>query len=156
MSLQRLAHTRLLPDARKSPYQGWPSRACCQALGKAFARADPLTTAAGARKGSHQGWISCTHSYQFPRRPPHRPDGSLAAVNPPPTNAPVATGAPVTPAVMPPLCPVLNRADPSAAGKPQEQTSVGNPHAEVRLKSQLRPRGGVTKEEEEKSFHAVA
>ena len=141
MSLQRLAHTRLLPDARKSPYQGWPSRACCQALGKAFARADPLTTAAGARKGSHQGWISCTHSYQFPRRPPHRPDGSLAAVNPPPTNAPVATGAPVTPAVMPPLCPVLTRAD---------------PHTEVGLKPQLSCRGGAAKEEERKSFCAAA
>ena len=55
-------------------------------------------------------------------------------------------------------CPhtVLTREDPSPPGQPQEQTPVGGPHAEVGLKPQLGPRGGVTKEEEQKSFCAAA
>ena len=40
-----LRHTRLPPGTRKSPYQGWPSHACCQALGKASTKADPLIMA---------------------------------------------------------------------------------------------------------------
>ena len=55
-----------------------------------------------------------------------------------------------------PPCLVLTGADPSAPGQPREQTSVGGPHAEVGLKPQLSPRGGATKEEEQKSFHAAA
>ena len=39
------AHTHLPPGARKNPYCGWLSRACPQALGRASARADPLTMA---------------------------------------------------------------------------------------------------------------
>ena len=65
-------------------------------------------------------------------------------------------GPPVTQAVMPLPCPVLTGADPSAPGQPQEQTPVGDSHAEVGLKPQLSPRNGATKEEEKKSFHAPA
>ena len=65
-------------------------------------------------------------------------------------------GAPVTQAVMPPLGPVLTGADPSSPGRPQEQAPVGGSHAKVRLRPQLSPRGRVTKEEEQKSFHAAA
>ena len=65
-----------------------------------------------------------------------------------PRYAPVTAGAPGTLAAVPPLCPVLTEADPSAPGQPQEQTPVGGPHAEVRLEPQLSPRGRATKEEE--------
>jgi len=34
--------------------------------------------------------------------------------------------------------------------QPQEQTPVDDPHAEVKIKPQLKPRGSVTKEEDSK------
>ena len=42
-----------------------------------------------------------------------------------------------------------------APGQPQEQTLVGDPHAEVGLMSQLSPRGHATKEDELKSLLAA-
>ena len=38
--------------------------------------------------------------------------------------------------------------NPSPPGKPQEQTPVDDPHAEVEKESQLKPRGSVVKEED--------
>ena len=70
--------------------------------------------------------------------------------------APVATGAPATQAAMPPPRPVLTGAGPSAPGQPREQSPVDGPHTEVGLKPKLSLRGRVTKEEEQKSFHAAA
>ena len=61
----------------------------------------------------------------------------------------------MTQAVMPPLCPVLTGVDPSAPGQLQEQTPAGGPHSEVGLKPQLSCSGEVTKEDEQKSFHAA-
>jgi len=40
--------------------------------------------------------------------------------------------------------------NPSPPGKPQEQTPVDDPHAEVEKESQLKPRGSVVKEEDPK------
>ena len=38
----------------------------------------------------------------------------------------------------------LTGADPSPPGQPQEQTPVDDPHAEVEIKPQLKPRSSVT------------
>ena len=43
----------------------------------------------------------------------------------------------------------------SLRSKPQEQTPVDNPHAEVEIKPQLKPRGNVTKEEDPKPSHQL-
>jgi len=47
----------------------------------------------------------------------------------------------------------LTEEDPSSPGQPQEQTPVDDPHAEVEIKPQLKPRGSVTKEEDPKPSH---
>ena len=44
----------------------------------------------------------------------------------------------------------LTEADPSPPGKPQEQTPVHDPHAEVEIKPQLKSRGSMAKEEDPK------
>ena len=44
-------------------------------------------------------------------------------------------------------------ANPSPPGQPQKQTPVDDPHAEVEIKPQLKPRGIVAKEEELKSSY---
>ena len=49
----------------------------------------------------------------------------------------------------------LTGADPSPPGQPQEQIPEGNPHAEVEIKPQLRPRGSVVKEEDQKPSHKL-
>jgi len=41
----------------------------------------------------------------------------------------------------------LTGANPSPPGQPQEQTPVDDPHAEVEIKPQLKPRGNAAKEE---------
>jgi len=56
---------------------------------------------------------------------------SLAATDPP--YICICQGS-CDPAARPPPCPVLTRSDLIALGKPQEQTSVGGPHAEVGLR----------------------
>ena len=53
----------------------------------------------------------------------------------------------------PPLA--LTEANPSPPGQPQEQTPVDNPHAEVEIKPQLKPRGNVAKEEDPKLSHQL-
>ena len=49
----------------------------------------------------------------------------------------------------------LTGANPSPPGKPQEQTPVDNPHVEVEIKPQLKPRGSVVKEENPKLSHQL-
>ena len=56
---------------------------------------------------------------------------------------------------MPPLRPVLTRADPIIPGQPQEQSLMDGPNTEVGIKSQLSPNGEVTKEEDRKSFYQL-
>ena len=44
---------------------------------------------------------------------------------------------------------------PSAPGQPQEQAPGDDPHAEVEIKPQLKPRVSVAKEEEPKPSHQL-
>ena len=57
---------------------------------------------------------------------------------------------PVTQAAAPPPHLALTGANPNPPGQPQEQFPVDNPHAEVEIKPQLKPRGSVAKEEDSK------
>jgi len=61
----------------------------------------------------------------------------------------------VTQAAAPPPHLALIGAKPSPPGQLQEQTSVEDPHAEVEIKPQLKPRGAVTKEEDPKPSHQL-
>ena len=57
---------------------------------------------------------------------------------------------PATQAATPPPHLALPEADPSPPRQPQEQTRVDDPHAEVEIKPQLKPRGTMAKEEDPK------
>ena len=48
-----------------------------------------------------------------------------------------------------------HRGNPSPPGQPQEQTPVGDPHAEVNIRPQLKPRGSAAKEEDPKPPHQL-
>ena len=54
---------------------------------------------------------------------------------------------PVTQAAAPPPHPALTGANPSPPRQPQEQTPVDDPHAEVEIKPQSKPRDSVAKED---------
>ena len=60
---------------------------------------------------------------------------------------------PATQAATPPPHLALPEADPSPPRQPQEQTRVDDPHAEVEIKPQLKPRGTMAKEEDPKLSH---
>ena len=49
----------------------------------------------------------------------------------------------------------LTGANASPPGQPQEQTPVGDSHAEVEIKPQLKFRGSVNKEEDPKPSHQL-
>ena len=68
---------------------------------------------------------------------------------------PGAARAPVTQAAAPAPHLALTGEDPSPPGQPQEQTPVHDPHAEVEIKPQLKPRGSVAKEEDPKPSHQL-
>ena len=53
----------------------------------------------------------------------------------------------MTQAVSPSPHLALTGANPNPPGQPQEQTPVDDPHVEVEIISQLKPRGSVAKEE---------
>jgi len=53
----------------------------------------------------------------------------------------------VTQAAAPPPHLALTGANPSPPGQPQELTPVDDPHAEVEIKPQLKPRGSAAKED---------
>ena len=61
----------------------------------------------------------------------------------------------MTQAAAPPPHLALTGANPSPPGQPQEQTLVDDPHAEVEVKPQLKPRGSVAKEEDPKPPHQL-
>ena len=63
-----------------------------------------------------------------------------------PLGIPGAARTPATLAAAPPPRLALTGANSSPPGQPQEQTPVDNPRAEVEIKPQLKPRGGVAKE----------
>ena len=68
---------------------------------------------------------------------------------------PGTAGVPAIQAAVLSLYLVLTGTHPSPPGKPLEQTPVDNPHAEVKVISQLNPRGSVTKEEDGKSSYQL-
>ena len=74
---------------------------------------------------------------------------ALAANSP---ELPGAARTPETQAASRPPHLALTGANPSAPGKPQEQTSVDDPHAEVEIKPQFKPRGSMAKEKDPKTF----
>ena len=87
-----------------------------------------------ANSGFHnllEHFISCCPSCQLPWVPGAARTPEIQAAAPPPHVA-------------------LTGANPSPPGQPQEQTPVDNPHAEVEIKPQLKPRGSVAKEEDPK------
>ena len=61
-----------------------------------------------------------------------------------------AVRTPATQTAAPPPYLALTGANPSPPGQPREQTPVDDPHAEVEIKPQLKPRGSVAKEEDPK------
>ena len=62
---------------------------------------------------------------------------------------------PVTQAATPLPHLTLTGVNPSPPGQTQEQTPVDDPHAEVEIKPQLKPRGSVAKEEHPKPSHQL-
>ena len=92
-----------------------------------------------ANTGCHtllEHYISCCPSHQLPW-------------------VPGAARTPATQAAAPPPHLALTGANPSPPGQPQEQTPVDDPHAEVEIKPQLKPRGSVAKEEDPKPSHQL-
>jgi len=61
----------------------------------------------------------------------------------------------MTQAAAPPPHLALTGANPSPPGQPQEQNPVDDPHAEVEIKPQLKPKGSVAKEEDPKPSHQL-
>jgi len=71
---------------------------------------------------------------------------------------PLVAGAartPETQAAVPPPHLAVTGANPSPPGKPQDQTPVESPYAEVEIKPQLEPRGSVAKEEDPEPSHQL-
>ena len=117
------------------PCRLWPARLLCQ--GGEFSRQENWSVLANT--GCHtllEHYISCCPRHQLPW-------------------VPGAARAPTAQAAAPPPHLALTEANPSPPGQPQEQTPVGDPHAEVEIKPQLKPRGNVAKEEDLKPSHQV-
>ena len=115
------------------PCRLWPARLLCQ--GGQFSRQEHWSKLANT--GCHtllEHCISCCPSCQ--------PSWVLGAAR-----------TPVTQAAAP--SPHLTGANPSPPGQPQEKTPVDNPHAEVEIKPQLKPKGNVANEEDPKPSHQL-
>ena len=65
------------------------------------------------------------------------------------------SGTPVAQAAALPPYLAFTGANPSPPGQPQEQTPVDNPYPEVKIKSRLKPRDIMTKEEDPKPSHQL-
>ena len=61
----------------------------------------------------------------------------------------------MTQAAAPPPHLALTGVKPRPPGQPQEQTPRDDPHAEVEIKPEVKPRGSVTEEEDPKPSHQV-
>ena len=123
----------LFPTLR--PCSLWPARLLCQ--GGGFSRQKYWSILANT--GCHtllEHYDSCYPSRQL-------------------RWVPGAARTPATQAAAPPPHLALTGANPSPPGQPQEQTPVDDPHAEVEIKPQLRPRGSVAKEEDPKPSHQL-
>ena len=109
------------------PCRLWPAWLLCQASRQEY-------WSVLAKTGCHtllEHCISCFASRQLPW-------------------VPGAARTPATQAAASPPHLALTGANPSPPGKPQEQIPVDDPHGEVEIKSRLKPRGSVTKEEDPK------
>ena len=116
------------------PCRLWPARLLCQEGG--FYRQEYWHILANT--GCHtllEHYISCCPSCQLPW-------------------VPGAARSPVTQVTAPPHL-ALTGANPSPPGQPQEQTPVDDPHAEVEIKPQWKPRGSVAKEEDLKPSYQL-
>jgi len=117
------------------PCRLWLARLLCQ--GGGFSRQEYYNVLTNT--GCHtllEHYISCCPSHQLPW-------------------VPGAARTPVTQAAALPPHLAFTGGNPSPPGQPQEQTPVDNPHAEVKIKPQLIPRGSVAKEEDPKSSHQL-
>ena len=115
------------------PHRLWSARLLCQGAG--FSRQEYWSVLASTC--CHillERCISCCPSCQLPW-------------------VPGAARTPVTQAAAPPPHLALTGANPNPPGQPQKQTPVDDPHAEVKIRSQLKPRGSVAKEEDLKPYH---
>ena len=109
------------------PCRLWPARLLCQ--GGEFSRQEYWSILANICCHTLlKHYISCCPSCQLPWIPGAARNPATQAAAPPPHLA-------------------LTEANSSPPGQPQEQTPVDNPHAEVEIKAQLKPRGSVTKED---------
>ena len=139
-------HGAELPQAKKSciyahrvtsvlsnplqPCRLWPARLLCQRGW--FSRQENWSILANT--GCHtllEHYISCCPSRQLPR-------------------VSGAARTPATQAAAPAPHLALTGANPSLPGQPQEQAPVDDPHAEMEIKPQLKPRDSVVKEEDPK------
>ena len=116
-----------------------PCRLACQASlsGRGLSRQEPWSILVST--GCHallEPYTSCCPS----RQPPWGPG---------------AARTPATPAAAPPPHLALTGANPSPPGQPQEQTPVEDPHTEVEIKLQLKPRGSVARKEDPKPSHQL-
>jgi hypothetical protein len=106
--------------------------ACQASLSVGFSRQEYCSVLANT--GCHtllEYYISCFPSYQLP-------------------SVPGAARTPETQATVPPPHLAHTGTDPNPPGQPQEQTPADNSHAQVEIKPQLKPKGGVAKEEDPK------
>ena len=109
----------------------WPARLLCQ--GKGFSKQKYWSVLANTCCHTLlEHYISCCPSRQLPW-------------------VPGAARTPETQTAAPPPHLALTGADPSPLRQPQEQIPVDDPYPEVEIKSQLKPRGSVTKEEDPKT-----
>ena len=118
--------TSVVSDSLR-PCRLWPARLLCQGGGLQ------------ARILEHidQSWLpSPSRTLYFLLPEPPTPLSAWCCLSPcDPSSCPTST-------------PGLTGANPSPPGQPQGQTPVHDPHAEVEIKPQLRPRGGVAEEED--------
>ena len=118
------------------PCRLWLARLLCRGRGE-FSRQEYWRILANT--GCHtllERYISCCPSRQLPWVP-----------------GVARTPATQTSVPFPHLAPT--GANPSLPGQAQEQTPVHDPHAEVEIKPQLKPRGSVAKEEDPKPSHQL-
>jgi len=111
--------------------------ACQASLSGEFSRQEYWSVQ--AKTGCHtllEHYISCCASHQ-------------------PRWVPSAARTPATQAPAPPSYLAFTGADASPPGQPQEQNPVDDPHAEVEIKPQLKPRCTVAKKEDPKPSHQL-
>ena len=117
------------------PCRLWPARLLCQ-RGE-FSRQEYWSVL--TKTGCHtllEHYISCSPIRQLPW-------------------VPGAARTPVIQAAAPSPHSALTGTDPSPPQQPQEQTPLDDPHGEVEIKPELKPRGSVAKEEDPKPSHQL-